>query len=216
MNPLALITVIAALLSLGSLLLLHFTSPEFGPGWRMISEYAMGRFKWLITSFFLFWGLSSVILAVLLYGYIHSFWAWAGFVLLLLSAVGEIMGGLFDVKHKWHGLAFGLGVPSLPVAALLLSYQLLPVLESPGAGTLLITAAHLTWISLLLMGAAMGISMSAFKKAGITFEGPLPPEAKLPKGVPPVAGWANRFLVVCYVGWIVVCAVAVGQLWSWE
>ena len=34
-------------LSLVSLLALHFVSPEYHPSWRMISEYALGKHKWL-------------------------------------------------------------------------------------------------------------------------------------------------------------------------
>ena len=66
MEYIAISVVAAAMLALLCLLALHFLSPEFGPSWRMISEYALGKHKWLITSFFLFWGASSILLAVLL------------------------------------------------------------------------------------------------------------------------------------------------------
>lgn len=108
-------------LSLLSLLILHFVSPEFKPSWRMISEYALGKHKWLITSFFVFWSLSTFFLAFLLWNQVGGIWARIALILLVVSGIGEFMGGAFDVKHKLHGLAFTLGVPTLPVAALVLS-----------------------------------------------------------------------------------------------
>ena len=59
---LAQLTILCGGLSLLCLLALHFASPEFGPSWRMISEYALGRHSWLITAFFLLWGAASILL----------------------------------------------------------------------------------------------------------------------------------------------------------
>ncbi len=204
MNSLAVLTIACGGASLFCLLLLHFVSPEFKPSWRMISEYALGKHKWLITAFFLLWGACSLLLAVLLWDKVSGIWAKAGLILLLISAVGEIMGGLFDVKHKWHGMAFGLGVPTLPVAALLVSYNL------PGRGdchSVLLYSAHATWVSLLLMSVAMASLMSGFKKAGMQMTRDTPPPEKLPEGMTAWAGYANRLLVLCYVGWLIVAAL---------
>ena len=33
---------------LGLLALLHFLKPELDPAWRMISEYEIGRFGWMM------------------------------------------------------------------------------------------------------------------------------------------------------------------------
>jgi hypothetical protein len=35
---------------------LHVLSPEFDPSWRVISEYALGRYGWLLSLMFLAWG----------------------------------------------------------------------------------------------------------------------------------------------------------------
>ena len=125
LSLMAQLSIVSGGLSLLSLLALHFVSPEYQPSWRMISEYALGKHKWLITSFFYLWGVSSVFLSVLLRNVVTTGWGLPGVALLFLSAIGEIMGGLFDIKHKWHGMAFGLGVPSLPIAALLVGYNLI-------------------------------------------------------------------------------------------
>jgi hypothetical protein len=210
MEQLPIFSIAFAAVSLACLAALHFTSPEFAPSWRMISEYAMGRYKWLITGFFIFWGLSSLCLAAALWQTVTGGWAMFGVALLVVSGIGEIMGGLFDVKHNLHGLAFGLGVPTLPVAALILGYHL----ASQGGldrGPVLLAASHATWISVALMGIAMGVMMSGFSKAGIPMNKDAPVPEKVPDGVIALAGYANRILVIAYVGWLVVVAAAIKQ-----
>ena len=115
------LAVAGAVISLLCLLILHFVSPEFAPGWRMVSEYALGDHKWLLTLFFVFWGCSSLFLTFLLWNTVTTKWAKFGVTLIFISFIGQEMGGLFDLKHTLHGFAFLLGVPSLPIAALLIS-----------------------------------------------------------------------------------------------
>lgn len=195
--------IISAALAIFCLLILHFTSPEFKPSWRMISEYALGKHKWLITAFFLLWGLSSFLLSVKLWDNVSGFWATLGVVLLFISGIGEIMGGLFDVKHKLHGLSFGLGVPTLPAASLIISYHMCGAKENCG---MLLLSAHSTWLSLILMAFSMIVMMSGFKKAGMPMGPDSEPPTHVPNGVIALAGYANRFLVVCYVGWLMIVA----------
>jgi hypothetical protein len=206
MDYLAISVVGTAALSLLCLIALHFLSPEFGPSWRMISEYATGKHKWLITSFFLLWGASSMLLAVFLWDAAGSTWSRVGVAFLFLSGIGEVMGGLFDIKHKLHGLAFMVGVPSLPVAALLLGYYLIDVAPYSVHATLLLIATHATWISVVVMGAAMGVMMAGFKKSGIPMGPDIPPPTSVPNGVIALAGYANRLLVVAYLFWVALVA----------
>ncbi len=194
----------SGIISLLSLSALHFTSPEFKPSWRMVSEYALGKYKWLLTLFFIAWGMSSILLASALCGIVIGFWAYLGIILLALSGIGAICGGLFDVNHKLHGLAFGLGVPTLPIAALIISYHL------KSAGKLEIGNAlfwaHSTWISLLLMAISMMLMFSGFKKAGMSWDKDSPPPTEVPPGVIAVGGYANRLLVFCYIFWVLYLA----------
>lgn len=203
MQLLIYLTLISAIFALINLLALHFTSTEFKPSWRMISEYALGKYKILITLFFISWGVSSLLLSVVLYNSVSSTSAIVGVILLAVSGIGEIMGGLFDVKHKLHGLAFLLGIPALPIAALLVSYDLIqfPVWENHSV--FLLSIAHGTWISVVLMAFTMMVLFSGFKKAGIPMGKDIEPPAVLPKGVIALNGYANRLLVVVYIGWII-------------
>lgn len=176
----------------------------------MVSEYAMGKYKWLLTAFFSFWGIASLCLAVLLWNKVTGIWGSIGVILLFISAIGEVMGGIFDAKHKHHGLAALLGVPTLPVAALLIGYNLIqtPSLQSQASGILI--SSHATWLSFVIMGLTMAIMMSGFKKSGIPMGPNEEPPAFVPLGVIALAGYANRLLVVCYVGWLIVVAKSNG------
>lgn len=199
MEILAVLSIISGCLSLLCLLALHFVSPEFQPSWRMISEYALGKNKRLLTAFFFLWGTCTILSAMLLWNIVGTMWARAGVVLLLISGIGAIMGGLFDVKHPRHGLAFLLGVPTLPLATLLIGYQLLSLEAWSSYQGVLLISAHAPWIALVFMAGSMALLFSGFKKAGY----PMGPDAevpeKLPDGVIPLAGYANRLLVLCYL-----------------
>jgi hypothetical protein len=209
MNILAVLSIITGVISLLSLLALHFASPEFKPGWRMVSEYAMGKYKWILTVFFLMWGGSSLFLAISLIQIVTGSWAYFATILLAISGIGAISGGLFDVNHKLHGLAFALGVPPLPVAALILTYHLLNANIITQKNTLIV--AHSTWISILLMAFTMMLMFKGFKKAGVAWDKDSPPPTEVPKGVIALGGYANRLLVFCFIFWVVYIAYLINN-----
>jgi len=206
MEILAILSIVSGGLSLLCLLALHFVSPEFQPSWRMISEYAMGKNKRLLTAFFILWGACSILSAILLWSVVGTIWASIGILLLFISGIGAIMGGLFDIKHPKHGLSFMLGVPTLPLAALLIGYHLLSLEAWLPYRNILLLASHAPWIALVLMGGAMALLFSGFKKAGYPMGPDVEPPKKLPEGVIPLAGYANRLLVLCYLIWAILVA----------
>lgn len=196
------LSIAASSVAIISLLMLHVTSPELDPSWHMISEYAYGAFGWLLTLFFLSWGLSSWSAATALFPLMKNGTSKVGIVLLVISGLGEIMGALFDIRHNLHGAAFGLGVPTLPIAALMLSIYFVRTYKIDR--TRLLITAHSTWISLVLMAVTMGIFISGLRSTGAFH-----PEAKtmltsLPEGVIALIGYANRLLVITYLIWLIV------------
>src|SRR6188508_1712726 len=92
-----------AAISIVALISLHFLSPEFGPSWRMVSEYANGQFEWILFIFFCAWGLSSWCVANILWSHVSTIPAKAGVVLLFVSGLGEILAAFFNVNHPQHG-----------------------------------------------------------------------------------------------------------------
>lgn len=190
-------------LSLICLFVLHFISPEYKPSWRMISEYALGKHKWLTTLFFLSWGLASILVAIPIWIAVNSLSAKIGTILVFISGIGALMGGLYDVKHKRHGLAFLLGIPTLPIGAILIWYHLLEQEKWQHYKSLALWSTHSLWISVLFMGASMILLMSGYKKTGLPMGPGIDPPKTLPKGVVGVNGYFNRLLVVCYIIWII-------------
>jgi len=209
METLSSIVIVLSTLSLLSLLVLHFVSPEFKPSWRMISEYALGKYKWLVTLLFVFWALASMLLSIILWSEVESVWAKIGTSLVFISGVGALMGGLFDVKHKLHGLAFLLGIPTLPIGSLLVCYHLLSFDKWQAYKTEILFSTHSVWISMLLMAVSLGILMSGYKKTGLPMGPNIEPPKELPKGVIGVNGYFNRILVFCYLFWLITIAIVI-------
>jgi len=200
------LVILCSVLSLLCLLTLHFVSPEFKPSWRMISEYALGKYKWLITAFFYLWGIASIILSTLLWSEVSSTWGKIGVILVLISGIGAFMGGLFDLKHKNHGLSFMLGTPTLPIGALIICYHLMSMDKWQNYEKPIFYSTHSLWISFILMALSMVVLMSGYKKTGLPMGPGVEPPKALPKGVIGVNGYFNRLLVLCYILWLVVMA----------
>ena len=56
------------------------------------------------------------------------------------------------------------------------------------------------------MAFSMMAMFSSFKKAGIAWDKDATPPDHLPDGVIAYGGYANRLLVVCYIGWLILIA----------
>lgn len=197
MSP-ARLALAAAASAVLSLVLLHVLSPEFAPSWRMVSEYANGRYGWLLTVFFVSWAVGSWATAAALWLRGGSWVRRVGTALVGLSGVGEAMGGVFDVNHPLHGAAFGIGVPSLALGALIVGVSL----GRERGDRALIWLSQAPWLSVVLMAGSFALCFSSAEAVGIKLE-PGKPWGEVPAGVIAVMGWANRLLVLAYIGWSV-------------
>ena len=102
---------------------LHVLDPYYDPRFRFMSEYAWGAYRWLMTTTFFVLGLAIVIVAVLLREvYRSSRSARIGFGLLLVGALGVCMAGVFR-EFLPHAIAGAVGLPSVVMGALLLSWS---------------------------------------------------------------------------------------------
>ena len=207
MTTIATLVVISGVLSLLFLFILHFASPEFRPSWQMVSEYALGKHKWLLTSFFIFWSIRTISAACFYFSIVTTKWAVFGSILVFISGIGALMGGLFDIKHKLHGLSFALGVPTFPIGALIIAYHLSNQNNWLPHKKELLISAHSVWVSLVLMAISMGLFFSGLKKAGITFGANQEPLTEIPKSVIGINGFANRLLVLVYVAFNIIVSL---------
>lgn len=196
------LAVVATGTSLAALLALHLLSPEFHPSWRMVSEYANGRYSWVLSLMFAAWGVGSIALAVAVAPQATGWLGRVGLVFLTLAGIGEIMAALFDINHRLHGPAAAIGMPSLPVAAILLTLAL----NRAGTSAPPLWSMHLPWLALVAMGIGMMLFMRALAQAGVDMTARAQPLTELPSGVTPFVGWANRLVVVAYGVWVLAAA----------
>ncbi len=200
------VSLVATGVSCLALLALHTVSPEFAPSWRMVSEYANGRAPWLLTIVFAGWALSSVGLAVALRPLMGTRVGTLGLLFLMLAAVGQTMGGLFDINHALHGPTAMIGIPSTCVAAVLLTRALAQRVDISAPPR---WSAHLPWISFALMLGTLALLFSALQGAGVEISADAGPLKELPPGVSGYVGWANRLLFASTYVWAALASRAV-------
>ena len=182
---------------------LHVIKPEIEPSWRFISEYATGRHGWIMKLAFLVWGASCAALAMALRDEVRNRLGQAGLAVLMIAAAALVAAGLFPqdpvtakademtTSGNIHAVASMIGIPGIPIAALLINSSLWRSNPAWRRYRLsLMWAAHATWISLALMAVYL---MWALPRAG---------------GFNPDvwAGWTNRLVVTAYLTWQLVTA----------
>lgn len=185
---------------------LHLLSPEFDPGWRMVSEYAFGHYGWVLSLMFLSWGISTWALALAIWSQVQTKAGKVGLGFLVVAGLGEAMASVFDVTHETgHGIAGLLGVVGFPIAALLLSASLGRTETWNSVKKTLLWIANLSWISVVLLVATLTLMTMQVAKAN---GGQLPKHAPkaLPPGVLGLDGWANRLIVFSNCLWVFVIA----------
>lgn len=199
----AVVMTATALLLLASL---HVLSPEFAPSWRMISEYALGQYGWVLSLMFMAWGLGTFALAVAIWPQVRTRAGKAGWCFLVVAGIGESMACFFDVRHEvGHGIAGLLGVLGFPVAALLLTASLGHNEGWREVRRMLLWLGNLSWISVVLLIATLATMTVQMTRAN---GGHLPQHAPraLPPGVLGLDGWADRLIVLCNCAWVLVAA----------
>ena len=195
----ALASLAAAALFLVLLALLHVIKPEFDPSWRFISEYAIGNQGWLMIVAFFALALSCASLGIAIRSEVRTTSGKIGLALLIVVAVTLILAGVFvadpitatkeelTTHGTLHGLAAMMGIPGLPIAAVLISRSLLRNPDWSSARRLVRWTAHLTWISVAFMFGSMFVMLSQT-------QGKFGPSVLI--------GWPNRFVVLTYCAWL--------------
>lgn len=185
---------------------LHVLSPEFSPSWRVISEYALGHYAWVLSLMFFCMGSSSWALAAAIWPEAQSIGGKFGKWLLLIAGLGGVMASYFDITRMiGHAVAGLLGVIGFPIAAMLLSVALGRNKNWRAARPRLFLVANLSWISVVLLVATLFIMTMQMSRLN---GGHLPQHAPkvLPPGVIALDGWADRLIVLTNSAWIFLAA----------
>jgi hypothetical protein len=185
------------------LVALHYLKPGLDPSWRMVSEYEIGRYGWVMVVAFLSLASSCVALIAAIKPQIRTTGGRIGLALLLISASGMTVAAIFTsdpitasrseltTHGNLHGLGALLGIPSFPVAATLISLSLARDQGWSAARRSLLWMAALTWIGLLVFISSVAIML---------------PRGNGEFGPDVLIGWPNRLLVLSYSTWLMIVA----------
>jgi len=177
---------------------LHFIKPEFDPSWRVISEYEIGDHGWMMRLAFFSLAVSCITLVLAIQSQVAGFWGKFGLGLLLLSAAGMVIAGIFTSDSmtgsrtptgQIHELAAMLD--SIPFAALLINLTLLRKNPtwSPARRALLWTA-FLPLSGLVVFIGSVSVMFPSDGKFG--------PDVLI--------GWPNRFFIATHAIWLITVA----------
>jgi hypothetical protein len=185
----------ASALAVVLIVLLHVLEPEFAPSWRMLSEYALGRYGMLMRAAFLAMGTAVIAVAVALWGAAGPWSLGLGLV-----AIGPLGAAFIDTDpittpraqvsrrsnvHAALGSLFILGFPLAATAAgisLAVGPAVLPVLA---------WASLVPWITLVWF---LGTSVQHTRPDAVGG-----PEVRI--------GWPNRVNILADLWWVALVAV---------
>ena len=196
--PAAQLSMAGALAFLVLLTTLHFIKPELDPSWRVISEYEIGDYGWMMRLAFFSLALSCIALVSAIQSQVLGIWGKFGLGLLLLSAVGMVIAGIFTSDSmtgsrtptgQIHELAAMLD--SIPFAAMLINLTLIG--KNPAwspARRLLLWTAFLPLLGLVMFIGSVAVMFPNDGKFG--------PEVLI--------GWPNRFFIVTHAVWLITVA----------
>ncbi len=184
------------------LAVLHLIKPELDPSWHFVSEYAIGDNGWMMVLAFLSLALSYVALFMALRRQVRTLAGRIGLALLLASAVGLTMGGVFvtdpisanhdarTVSGKLHSVGGTIGIV-IPFAAALISWSLSRNRAWALAREPLLWSAGLAVLGFLLSVVSLGVLLSQS-------DGSFGPDV--------LVGWPNRLEILAYTAWPMVVA----------
>src|SRR5262245_65029552 len=90
-RPLMLASLAASAGAILFLASLHVLSPELDPSWRVVSEYALGRYGWVLSFMFLSWAIGSWALVFGIRSQVRTLGGRIGLVFLLVAGAGEAL-----------------------------------------------------------------------------------------------------------------------------
>lgn len=197
-----------SLISLAIVVLLHVLEPEYEPTWRLLSEYAVGAYGWLMGVAFLALALACLALLVSLRNEARGITARLGLAFLFTAGIGLGLAAFYAIDPitidpsqatdtgRMHALSAMIGIPSMPLSALLLSIGLGRRPGWSGARAPLFWTAILTLVSLVLMFVVIGTLLP--QNGGF--------------GPAVIVGLPNRLLMLTYYVWVAIAGWQVAGL----
>jgi len=180
---------------------LHFIKPGLDPSWRVISEYEIGRYGWVMRLAFLSLAFSCASLSLAIRPHVRTIGGRVGLIFLLVAAAGMVVAALFapdpmtakgdelTTHGNLHALGAALGI-GFPIAAALIGRSLARNRAWAQARRALLWSTALVWLGFLAFASSMVVMFPA--------DGEFGPDVLI--------GWPNRFMIVAYSLWLMVIA----------
>lgn len=128
------IAIVTGIAYVSILLLLHLLEPEYNPTWRFISEYALGKFGFLMNICFLLYSAALISLVLAIKSQVKNIIGYIGLVILAIGAIGIIMCAIFNTDPITTDMAqissngklhyTGASLEYTPIGFLLLAFSL--------------------------------------------------------------------------------------------
>lgn len=184
------------------LTILHLLEPEFDPTWRVISEYEIGKFGWLMRLAFFCWGGGFLLLTISLWNTLETLGGKIGKWWLLIISIALFGAGIFvpqpitdivrGTTDKLHGLCGALMIFTLPIASTIIAFNLSKQQTNRKSRKQLFWITLLVWVGIITFFYSM---IFYLKQAKTRAYGP-----------DVLIGLPNRFMVVTYTIWLIVVA----------
>jgi Protein of unknown function (DUF998) len=178
------------------LAVLHVLKPEFDPSWRLISEYAIGDYGWMMTLAFFCLAVACVALVLTTWPFAPTIASRIGLLFFVIVAIGLSIAAIFTCdpitaitrtpSDRAHAFGALLVIPVFPIAATLVSWSLFHRPEWASSRSWLPWVAVLVWVGFL---GFVGWIILVVGQRGGRFEGTL-------------IGLPNRAMIVTYAIWL--------------
>lgn len=188
------------------IVVLHILEPEFDPSWRMLSEYELGSYGWMMQLAFFSMGLACLATLVAVWPYMQNTIGRIGLVSLAVAGIIGSGAGVFitdpitapasaatlsGAMHTICGFVFILG---FPIAATLIGHGLARSKALTPMRRWLPFATALIWVGVL----SFIMSLIIFVPGNGGF------------GPHVLIGWPNRLMAMTYAAWLLIIAWYIG------
>lgn len=191
------ISLAAAALFIALVAALHGLEPELDPTWRFISEYALGRFGWLMSFAFAALAVSLLGTALTVVRHVRTVLGYLGLAIITVGAIGLLIAAAFVTDPITTPAEAYTSSGQLHVLGASLDYSPVGMLLTGWA--LSRTPGWRPHRRALMITAALAVVIT------VGFVAALPQDGQFGPGV--YAGLIGRLLLTSYVGWIGVVGV---------
>ncbi len=192
---------------LSLLIALHFIESEFDPTWRLISEYEIGQFGWIMRLAFFCWGSGFLLLTISLWSTLETRSGKIGKWWMFIISIALFAAGIFATQpitdtvrgniDQIHAVSGAIMIFTFPIVSILIAVNLSKQLSTKTERQLLFWITVLVWIGFIVFFSSIMIYGQQVK---IRAYGP-----------DVLIGLPNRFMVLTYTIWLIIAGQLTGR-----